>query len=95
MISRLIRNESCEIPNPGDPEAMMASTFLLESEIEEEKFPMSPVLIQKEQEKDKKLQQDIQKNVQKYKKRKIEGAEIVTQNKLIVIPKMLQQRIVA
>jgi hypothetical protein len=90
----LIRNESCEIPNPGDPEAM-ASTFLLEAEVEEEKFPMNPVLIQKEQEKDKKLQQDIQKNVQKYKKRKIEGAEIVTQNKLIVIPKTLQQRIVA
>jgi hypothetical protein len=94
MISRLIRDESCEIPNPGDPESM-ASTFLLESEVKEEKFPMNTLLIQKEQEKDKKLQQDIQKNVQKYKKRKIEGAEIVTQNKLIVIPKTLQQRIVA
>jgi hypothetical protein len=41
---------------------------------------MNPILIQKEQEKDKKLQQDI-------KKRTIEGAELVTNHKLIVIPK--------
>jgi hypothetical protein len=52
-------------------------------------------LIQKEQEKDKKLQQDIKNHVHKYKKRTIEGAEIVTHHKLIVIPKTLQQRIVA
>jgi hypothetical protein len=63
-ISRLTRDNSCEIPDPGDPEAM-ASEFLLESEVEEEKFPMNPILIQKEQEKDKKLQQDIKKNVHK------------------------------
>jgi hypothetical protein len=67
----------------------------MESEVEEEKFPMNPVLIQKEQEKDQKLQQDIQKNANKYKKQKIEGAEIVTHHKLIVIPKTLQKRIVA
>jgi transposase InsO family protein len=93
-MARLIRDESCEIPNPNDPEAM-ASTFLLESEIEEEKFPMNPALIQKEQEQDEKLQQDIQKNVEKYRKRKLEGADIVTHHKLIVIPKVLQKRIVA
>jgi hypothetical protein len=93
-ISRLIRNESYEIPDPGDPEAM-ASQFLLESEVEEEKFPMNPILIHKEQEKDKKLQQGIKKNVHKYKKRTIEGTELVTHHKLIVIPKTLQQRIVA
>jgi hypothetical protein len=93
-ISRLIRDESCEIPNPGDPEAM-ASEFLLESEVEDEKFPMNPILIQKEQEKDKKLQQDIKKHVHKYKTRTIEGAELVTHHKLIVIPKTLQNRIVA
>jgi hypothetical protein len=57
-ISQLIRDESCEIPNPGDPEAM-ASEFLLETEVEDEKYPMNPILIQKEKEKDKKLQQDI------------------------------------
>jgi hypothetical protein len=91
-ISRLIRDESCEIPDPGDPEAM-ASEFLLESEVKE--FPMNPLLIQKEQEKDKKLQQDIKKHVHKYKKRTIEGAEIVTHHKLIVIPKTLQNRKVA
>jgi hypothetical protein len=39
MISRLIQDESCEIPNPGDPEAMAASTFLLELKVEEENFP--------------------------------------------------------
>jgi transposase InsO family protein len=94
MISRLIRDESCEIPNPGDPEAM-ASTFLLESEVEEEKFPMNPILIQKEQEKDKKLQKEIQKNSNKYILRTIEGAKLVTYKRLIVIPKSLQQRIVA
>jgi hypothetical protein len=53
-ISRLIRIESYEIPDSGDPEAM-ASQFLLESEVKEEKFPMNPILIYKEQEKDKKL----------------------------------------
>jgi hypothetical protein len=65
VISQLIRDESCEIPNPGDPEAM-ASTFLLESEVKEETFPMNPILIQKEQEKDKKLQKEIQKNSNKF-----------------------------
>jgi hypothetical protein len=73
----------------------MASEFLLESEVEDEKFPMNPILIQKEQEKDKKLQQDIKKNVRKYKTRTIEGVELVTRHKLIVIPKTLQNRIVA
>jgi hypothetical protein len=73
----------------------MASTFLLESEIEEEKFPMNPALIQKEQEQDEKLQQDIQKNVEKYRKRKLERADIVTHHKLIVIQKVLQKHIVA
>jgi hypothetical protein len=33
----------------------MASTFLLESEIEEDKFPINPTLIQQEKEKDEKL----------------------------------------
>jgi hypothetical protein len=93
-ISRLIRDESCEIPDPNDPEAM-ASTFLMESEMEEDKFPMNPALIQKEQEQDEKLQQDIQKNVEKYWKRKLEGVDIVTHHKLIVIPKSLQKHIVA
>jgi hypothetical protein len=73
----------------------MASTFLLESEVEEEKFPMSPVLIQQEQSRDKELQKDIQKNVKKYRIRKLEWADIITQHKLIVIPKTLQKRIVA
>jgi hypothetical protein len=68
----------------------MASEFLLESEVEDEKFPTNPILIQKEQEKVKKLQQNIKKHVHKYKKRTIEGAEIVTHHKLIVIPKKLQ-----
>jgi hypothetical protein len=66
-MSPLIHDELCEIPDPSDPEAM-ASTFLLESEVEEDKFPMNPKLIQQEQEKDKTLQQDIQKSVEKYQK---------------------------
>jgi hypothetical protein len=64
-MARLIRDESCKISDPNDPEAM-DSTFLLESEIKEDKFLMNPALIQKEQEQDEKLQQDIQKNVEKY-----------------------------
>jgi hypothetical protein len=52
-------------------------------------------LIHKEQEKDKKLQKDIKKNVHKYKTRTIEGVELITRHKLIVIPKTLQNRIVA
>jgi putative transposase len=94
VMSQMIRDESYEIPDPGDPDGM-ASTFLLETEVEEEKFPMSPVLIQQEQSKDKELQKDIQKNVKKYRIRKIEGADIITQHRLIIIPKTLQKRIVA
>jgi hypothetical protein len=90
VISQMIRNESYEIPDPGDSYGM-ASTFLLETEIEEEKFPMSPVRIQQEQSRDKELQKDIQKNVKKYRIRKIEGADIVTQHRLIIIPKTLQK----
>jgi hypothetical protein len=56
---------------------------------------MNPILIQKEQEKDKKLQKEIQKNSNKYIIRTIEGAKLVTYKRLIVIPKSLQQRIVA
>jgi hypothetical protein len=94
VMSQMIRDESYEIPDPGDPDGM-ASTFLLESEIEEEKFPMSPVLIQQEQSKDKELQKDIQKNAKKYRTRKLEGAEVITHHRLIKIPKTLQKRIVA
>jgi hypothetical protein len=47
VMSRLTRDELYETPDLGEPEEM-ASTFLLESEIEEEKFPMSPSLIQRE-----------------------------------------------
>jgi hypothetical protein len=93
-MSQMIRDESYEIPDPGDPDGM-ASTFLLESEVEEEKFPMSPVLIQQEQSKDKGLQKDIQKNAKKYRIRKLDGAYVITQHRLIVLPKMLQKRIVA
>jgi hypothetical protein len=92
--SQWTRDESYETPNPGEPEEM-ASTFLLESEVEEEKFPMSPALVQKEQAKDKELQKAISKNPDKYRKRKLEGAEVITHQKLIVIPKSLQKRIVA
>jgi hypothetical protein len=60
----------------------MASTFLLESEVEEEKFPLNPIMIQKEQEKDKKLQKEIQKNSNKYKIQTIEGAKLVTYKKI-------------
>jgi hypothetical protein len=42
------------MPDPGDP-VDMAYTFLLELEVEEVKFPMNLMLIQKEQEEDKKL----------------------------------------
>jgi transposase InsO family protein len=63
--------------------------------MEEEKFPMSPALIQKEQQIDQELQKDIQNNVDKYRKRKIEGVEVITLKKLICIPKTLQKRIVA
>jgi hypothetical protein len=94
VMSRWIQEESYETPDPSEPEDM-AFTFLLESEIEEEKFPMSPALIQKEQAKDKELQRDISKNPDRYRKRKLEGSEIITQNKLICIPKTLQKRIVA
>jgi putative transposase len=94
VMSQFTRDESYDTPDPGDPYGM-ACAFLLESEIEEEKFPMNPVLIQREQEKDKKLQQDIQQNVDKYRKRKLEGAEVITHKKLIVIPQSLQKRIVA
>jgi transposase InsO family protein len=94
VMSQLTRDESYEAPNPGEPEEM-ASTFLLESEVEEEKFPMSPSLVQKEQAKDKELQKDISRNPDKYRKRKLEGAEVITRHKLIVIPKSLQKRIVA
>jgi hypothetical protein len=49
-IARLTRNELYGIPDPGDPEAM-ASQFLLESEVKEEKFPMNLILIHKNQRK--------------------------------------------
>ena len=61
-----------------------------------EKFPLSPPLIAKHQQKDKAIQKQRKDNPNNYSTRTIEGTELITNpHKQIVVPKQLQGRIVA
>jgi transposase InsO family protein len=93
-LSRLPRDESIEVPEPNDMEAM-AETFLTVKELEENKFPMNPALIQREQQNDKKLQKSLNKSGTVYRIKRVEEQDLVTYNGKIVIPSSLRLRILA
>ena len=71
------------------------SVEVSKQQIEDEKFPMLPSLIQREQREDKELQRKINKNPDNYRTKQLEQAEVITKDKKICIPRSLQGRIAA
>jgi transposase InsO family protein len=93
-MSRLIRSESINVPEPTSPQDM-ATCFAGSEDVEFEQFPMKPALIAREQAKDKKLQKKIRESRRDYTMMKIEGYNLLSYQGKIVIPDSLQGRIVA
>ena len=56
---------------------------------------MNPKLIAKEQAKDKTLQASVRRNKNQFDSMKIEGSELITIDGKVVVPKVLQDRILA
>lgn len=92
-LSHSINDESVILPNPKSPEEM-AYAFG-EKDTASEKFPLLPRLIAKEQAKDKALQRKALQSKKEYTLRPIEGESLITTNNRIVLPKSLQQRVIA
>lgn len=90
-ISNVVRDESEEMPEQLES---LAKKMISPREIEEEKFPLFPPLIQKEQRKDKKLQKELKKKPEKYGTVVLEEAKLVTYDKRIVVPRTLTSRVV-
>jgi hypothetical protein len=62
VLSDITRNEAYLTPEARNMEAM-AETFVSKKELEEERFPMNPVLIAREQRKDTALKDQWQSTV--------------------------------
>ena len=93
-MANLVRDESCELPEATDMEAM-AETFITNTDMSEEQFPMNPVLIKKEQLKDNRLQKSLQKHPELHSTKCVEGESLITFQDKIVVPSTLQGRILA
>jgi transposase InsO family protein len=88
------QDESIEMPDASD-HIGMAECFASDNEVDIEKFPMNPKLIAKEQTKDKELQQRLRRTKAIFGSTTIEGVKLITEQSLIVVPKILQGRIIA
>ncbi len=93
-ISRLIRDESVTVPDGYDQDAM-AQCFASQTKEDEEleRFPMHPKLIAKYQQNEKALLE--QKHKGAYQTAIIEDVEVIVHNGKMVVPRALQQRIIA
>ena len=65
------------------------------SDGELESYPMAPALLAKAQRLDKQLQKAVKRNKEKYTSEELEGHELLHKDGLIVVPRILQQRIIA
>jgi RNase H-like domain found in reverse transcriptase len=72
-----------------------ATTFATKKDMDTEIFPMSPELIAKEQKGDQQIQKLLETGSRSLKERDIEGVPLLTIENWIVIPKTLQQHIIA
>ena len=59
------RDESFNLPDPDNLESM-AMTFAMASDTEDYGYPLTPSMLQREQQKDEKFMQRVNKNPQKY-----------------------------
>lgn len=92
-LTNLIRDESYDIPDPKD-HIQMAMAFDT-SEEDDQRFPLSPPLIAKEQQKDKTLMKSLKQSRSEYGTTVLENVDLITYKNKIVIPKVLQGRILA
>ena len=90
-LTKLVQDESLWTPSPRRHDEM-AYAFG-PTEAEEEIFPLSPILIAKEQQQDKKLKESVQKSKSEYSTRIVEDVEVITYKDKIVIPNSLKKRI--
>ena len=93
-LSQLCRDESVIVPDKADAEEFIEQ-IMASSENISEKFPMSPCLIAKSQKKDKALMNKAKDSKHDYGTKTVEGFELITYQNKIVVPKILQGRIIA
>ena len=76
-MSQLYRDESVFIPNPNNAEEMCKAFGSSDRDIENERFPMRPKLVQHEQTKDKVIQELLYKEQSELSHKDVEGYELV------------------
>ena len=85
----LVRNEAYAMPKTTKK---LAKRLVTQTDLEEDKFPLNPRLIAKEQNNDKWVKEQ---DSSEFKVHKIEGVELLTYQQKIVIPTSLRGRILA
>ncbi|CAB9510525.1 Retrotransposon protein [Seminavis robusta] len=88
----LDKEELCEMCFNGETTSKPTER-LEDSELEG--FPMNPKILAKAQRLDKELRKKVEKSKQEYSKKDIEGHTLICYNEKILVPKVLQNRIVA
>ena len=94
----LTRNEAFPTLTRVDGDFVVKYLMANNNDMVSEKFPLSPALIAKYQKKDKALQKRVKENPSNYGTKVIEDMTLITTNahdNAIIVPKMLQSRIVA
>ena len=86
----LIRDEAYIVPE-AESEAL-AMAFASKRDMELEKFPMHPELLEKEQLADKELQESLRKSQDKYSKKTLENATLIMYQDKIVVPKKFKKQ---
>jgi hypothetical protein len=91
-MSHMIREESYAMPKKNKG---LAKKLITEAQIMEERFPLLPSLIQREQAKDKTLQRLQKEQPNEFGTRELEKAQVITFKDRIYVPQALCDRIVA
>ncbi len=93
-MSAISCRESVEIPDERDNEEMCHVFGPTDKEVENEKFPMRPGLISREQKKDPVVSRQLEDNDKEVHVDTIEDAELVCLNGRIIVPHSLRQRVI-
>lgn len=93
-MTQLTTDESYEMPNSNNMEAMAQTFGNSKKDRKLEKFPMSLKLIAKEQKRDKCLQKLVKVNSEKYNTTILEGVELIMFDKKNLVPLKLREKII-
>ena len=88
LVSMLIRDKNVDV------ETSYAKQLVTTQQLDEERFPLFPPLILREQQKDKELRKRMRKKPSDFSKTTLEETELVTYNDRIYVPNTLQSRVV-